>query len=958
MRAHLRIAAATAALALAGCDTTLPWTSGSTPGGSGGPSIAVSPSSLAFTATQLGGAPPAQVLTVTTHGGPLYVSVSSSGAAVQVAVPNPSAGTVTVAAPAPGAAGTLTGSVTVRAFLDAGGTQEITGSPKVVPVTYTIAPTTAPTISVAAGTPLSFTAAVGRPAPAPKSFEVTLLNGPFTVQATAVGSAIALVTVTPNGPTSATVTVTPAAPDTYTGTRSGSVSVSGCLDAGCTQLAAGSPRTVAVTYTTTASGFQVSPSSLSLGTVVAGVPADGTLSLADTNGTAAWTAQRSSSSSGATWLTVNTPSGTDLPATVDLTVDFPATASPGPYSAYVDVTSLGVKRSIYVSANVVRPRIVAAPSPVALDAVQNQSPLPSGTLDLTTQHGGTLAYTAAVTYGAGASGWLSVESGSAPGALPLTVTTAGLAPGTYTATLTLTPANGAAATPIPLSYTVTAPALAASPASLSFGVSASTVVADTIRSLDLSAGGPAVAWTASPSQPWLQVSSASGTTPATVSVSLDVAALETVAAGAQAATVDFTYDLGSGTTATRKVPVDLLLDLPHVTTVAPRISVAGVGGDVILRGGGFATPFTGALRFGTADATAVTTASATEVRATPPTTLAAGSHLVTVPNALGLTRSTARLEVVATAVRTLTSVASAGHKGAVVFDDARKVLFVANTGDETTHVGGKVERFREAASWAKAADGSDERSITYLGGLTPTTDGAALLVSAGTQYGFLDAATLGWVGTAPQATAYSGIRLAMLNSGKAVFANTWSGWGDVGTYDPATKATFQMPYPNDRIYLPDVSPASADGSRALAYGNGTEQLMLWSASSSTSTRVGPSATHFYVALDRHATRALVDYSIYDSSWTKLAGKLPSPIYDAVLSPLGNGRAYVWDGAAVACYDTAGTPDPTTSVYPLEFSVPVATADRPGPHPVMTVSADERTAFIAGDDRVVVVPLPQ
>jgi hypothetical protein len=990
MRLHSAVATGLALSFLAGCgNTTFPWTSGSSGsnggGGGSGASISVSPSSLTFAATALGVAPPAKVLTVTGQGGPLYVSVSTSGAAVKSATPNPSAGTITVTAPAPGAAGTLTGSVTVRAFLDSAGTQEVAGSPKTIPVTYTIAPNTTPTISVAAGTSLSFTAPVGRSAPAAQTFDVAILNGPFTIQATPSGTAIASATVIAQTGTGATIQVTPAAPDVYTGTRTASVSVRGCLDAGCTQLAQGSPKTIPVTYATTASAFQASPYALADVPIFAGAPASApqAVSLADPNGTASWSSSVIYASYSVTgWLTVTPPSGTDLPATPQVSVAFPASTPPGTYTATVQFTSLGVTKPVTVNAIVSAPGVVAPPGTTTFSAVKDQTPLPPGqTLSLTTQSGGSVGYTTSVTYGAGATGWLTVPtSGTAPGPLSVAVSTSALPAGGFDATLKLTPspANGAGPTTIPIHYDVAPPTLVSAPGTLAFTIDRNTTAAGTSATLALTSGGASpLPWRATASQPWLLLSKASGTTPDSLTASIDPAALETLATGSFSASVDLAYDLAPGTTATVKVPVQLDMLLPRLTVVWPRVSVAGVGGDVIVWGSGFPTALTG-LQFGSTAASSWSVFAQDNVWVTPPTTLAAGSYLVTVANALGLSRSRARLDVVATETRTAAAVASTGTKKRIAFDDAAKVLYVANAGDGTN---GKVQRHRQSNAWALAADGSDEIALTNVHNLVLSPDGKTLVVLAGTSYTLVDTATFTLKATQPTAVAPSAsvVGLEVIEPERVVALAQDTALVQPAILDLATgTATTMNAYP----YLGGLA-ASADGNYLAIFEKGLspqQSFRVFNPYRNLLSTPGPAQEGQFGGYTRHGGWFLLfggyngtstgsklydvgnGYVLYGGTVPPIwSGSPPStklatpPTLALVVSAKENAtRVFTWDGTSVRAFDLDYRLLDVNGVYPLVFSVTATQA--PGAGVQLAVSADEKTAFLAGDQRVVVVPL--
>ena len=192
--------------------------------------------------------------------------------------------------------------------------------------------------------------------------------------------------------------------------------------------------------------------------------------------------------------------------------------------------------------------------------------------------------------------------------------------------------------------------------------------------------------------------------------------------GTHAATVRFTLDMGSGATAPLEVPVTLDLQLARTLHAMPRALVVGLGGDVLVHGSDFPSGFTGPVLFGGRPATAVRRITDRTLRVTPPAGLALGTWPVRVENPLGLDRSDAEVVVVAPApARAAAARASPGAKVGLRFDDATGTLWVANAGT------GTVERYREAAGWAKAGDGSDERSLPGVKAIAIAPDGATLV---------------------------------------------------------------------------------------------------------------------------------------------------------------------------------------------------------------------------------------
>jgi hypothetical protein len=139
----------------------------------------------------------------------------------------------------------------------------------------------------------------------------------------------------------------------------------------------------------------------------------------------------------------------------------------------------------------------------------------------------------------------------------VSVNTAGLAAGTYTATITVT-AAGATGSPatIPVTLTVNpaTPALSVSPSSLSFSatVGGSNPANQTLSVTNT--GGGTLSFTDTDNAPWLTVSPASGTAPATLTASVSIAGLT---AGTYNGSITVTASGASGSPAT--IPVTLVV---------------------------------------------------------------------------------------------------------------------------------------------------------------------------------------------------------------------------------------------------------------------------------------------------------------------------------------------------------------------------------------------------------------
>ncbi|RKQ94073.1 all-beta uncharacterized protein [Solirubrobacter pauli] len=205
------------------------------------PSLQVSPSSLAFSATTGGAAPAAKTLTVANGGGGTLTWTAETNASWLSAAPasGSGGGTITVTPSIAGLdPGTYSGTVTVSA---AGAT----GSPASIPVTLTITAPPPPALAVTPTT-LAFAATLGQANPAAKTLAVS--NSGSGSLAVTVADDAAWLTATPaSGSAPLTVTVTPSITGLAAGTYAANVTVTAT-----TSGATGSPKTIPVTLTVAA----------------------------------------------------------------------------------------------------------------------------------------------------------------------------------------------------------------------------------------------------------------------------------------------------------------------------------------------------------------------------------------------------------------------------------------------------------------------------------------------------------------------------------------------------------------------------------------------------------------------------------------------------------------------------------------------------------------------------------
>ena len=261
------------------------------------------------------------------------------------------------------------------------------------------------------------------------------------------------------------------------------------------------------------SGVAASPSVLSFSAVAGGAPPPSqSIAISGTTGTP-WSAARS----GGAWLSVSPAAGT-APALLSVTVSTAGLAA-GYYTARATVSSQGTSSDVAVSLNLQPPSVAAlelAPGSVAFSAVVGGA-LPAA--QPATLSGSTgLAWTAAAsTFNGG--GWLraSPSAGTVPGALSISVSTGGLAPGAYQGALTVL--GGGLTRTISVQLDLAAqPRLVLEPATLLLSARAASNVPACASIAVTGSGGLPLDWTAASNASWLTVFPSTGRSPTSTSL--------------------------------------------------------------------------------------------------------------------------------------------------------------------------------------------------------------------------------------------------------------------------------------------------------------------------------------------------------------------------------------------------------------------------------------------------------
>ncbi len=489
-------------------------TAGSASGG-------VSPASLTFTYGIGGTLPAAQTVSVTSISGATAFNVVPIGSANNTnwLVVSPSSGaipgTVSVSI-SPGTlpigsyTGSLTvsgigvgsaGSVTIPVTLNVVGAPVLTGTPGSVNLTSSPGGTTSQTVQVTSSdntTVFSYTT------------KVFTNNG---------GNWLSVSPASGNTPSSITITAAGGslAPSTYSGSviLTTSNNIQTTIPVG---LAITAPPNISA-----------NPTSLSF-SALAGQsnPAAQTISVSASNNGGVNYTTSVATQSGGNWLSA-AASGT-TPGSISVTVNISGLTS-ATYNGSVTINAPGaVNNPITVPVTLTvasAPSLTASPSTLSFNSAGGAIP-PSQSITVSAPSGGTIAFniTAATSTGGN---WLSATptSGTTPTTVQVNVSAAGLAPGTYNGTLTVTGSGvGPATVAVSLTVAAAAPTLAISPITMTFTAPVgATTPPQTVMVTTTNSVVATYNVTASSSGNWLSASPTSGTTPGTVTVSVNPGSL-------------------------------------------------------------------------------------------------------------------------------------------------------------------------------------------------------------------------------------------------------------------------------------------------------------------------------------------------------------------------------------------------------------------------------------------------
>ena len=556
------------------------------------PQLGVSTTALTFN-FQIGAANPArQTFSLSSTGNALAFNLVPTITAGSWLIVTPVSGTTPAdinvdVNPAGLAAGQYTGNIQITA-------PGASNSPQNVQVTLNVSTTGFLNVTPAS---LAFTLQAGATLPASQTLSIassstTAMN--FTASTTTQSGGQWLTVSPTSGTTPGTVSVglTSTALGLAPGTYSGAVAFS---SPGSPNPAINIPVTLTVTNTP---ALTLNPSSTLTFVYQTGktVPAGQTVSVNSTGAPISFGAAATTDKGGA-WLSVSQATGT-TPVTLGITVN-PTGLAADTYTGTVTITPAGISTGLtipvklIVSANAL---MIVSPGALSFTFTPGGATLSSQIVNLASTSD-VLNFTAAASTNSGGANWLTVgpTSGSTPSTMTVVVSAAGLQTGTYTGSIAVS-ATGANSQTIPVTVTITTgSSVSVSPASLTF-TQASGGSAPPAQTLNVASSGTAIQFTAQVATSiggnWLSVTPASGTTPGSVSVSVNGAGLaqgtytgSVTIVGTGAAngpqTVPVTFTIGAPQTiAVDKTSLTFSFQIGSQTPAAQAVNVTSTGGSV------------------------------------------------------------------------------------------------------------------------------------------------------------------------------------------------------------------------------------------------------------------------------------------------------------------------------------------------------------------------------------------
>lgn len=766
-------------------------------------------------------------------------------------------------------------------------------------------------------TSVTFEGVAGQTPPAPQVVTVGVqgtYSGTLYILTTESGGGLAPTIPISITPTSASATLSVAS-GLAAGTYSGQIQFKICSDSACSQQIGNSPITLSYTVTLYPP-LTVSPATVDI-TAASGQTPTQTMTVQLPSGASSITA---APASGAPWLTVTNVAASSF--TIDL-----ASLPSGTYTSSVLITSGMSSLNLPVTYTVTPPaggdvHLSANPSSLTLATVEDAST--AATLAITPPSWNPQVVATVEYLSAGNVQWLTLTP--VTGGQQVLANAASLSAGSYTAQVRLHGAYPQQDVLVPVALTVGVGLVR--PADITVSVGAETTAATLTGTIPINVvTGPATGWSAATSAPWLTLAPASGQTGQSLTYTIKPAYVTSQANGSvSSAPVTLTPSLATMTPVTFNVNLDM--NLPHISTLAPYVQLTGQNARVILRGSGFSSISSLTSRI-TIDSTPVTSATLvndTEVIAlfAP---LSAGTHTVSASNALGLSTTTGSVVAIAEPAYPHTVIATGGLLPSLTYDPQRSALYAVN---RTT---GAVMGFQySGTSWS-----TQTVPVTSAFDLGLSLDGSSLLVIAnpGTpntaDSGLIQTLDPGTLTTIQSASVNQTFGPTFDNFGYGITttndARSWLGLGQLDYVTPQSLT----PVVVNSSWNPDVSAGpwyagSRDGERLIiVLGSSASPAppMLYLNAADEVLRQNPAGLtyHYQFSLSEDGSRLLLDdQTLLDGSFNTV-GQAAVTGYFAINGLVSPDGSRVYMAAAPTSTTTTATPrvfvfDATTTATSL------------------------------------------
>jgi len=673
------------------------------------------------------------------------------------------------------------------------------------------------------------------------------------------------------------------------------------------------------------------------------------------------------------WVNVNL-GGSTSPLT--LTLDITDTSmAPATYTFTMRIITADVQNQaldivdIPVS-YVIDNAVVANPSSISFSTVAGIAP---NAQTLTLSQAGNAVTPTSVTTSIQAS-WLQVSINGNTVTVDTNNNVLSLIPGLYQGVATVNYIAGGGLTGsvnVSVSLIVSMQSLAASNNPL-FSLDNNSVSGDLSQVISISTNVPGnpsnVTWTATESTPWFTVSPSSGDTSTNnnLTITIDPAQLGSLANKDQAGQVinhqgQIVLTSGDPGYTLTTVTVTLNLDLPFLKLVSPNVGQVNASREVIIRGEGFLGLTTETVMFGGQPAVSQAVMSDSEIRATFPAQ-AAGSYDVTVSNALGVTRTAPKLNIVAAPAYASEAIATTGQKSRIIYDTVRAAIYVANTGNNTLDRYVYNSAITTGSKWV--ASNLSVANVTALSDIGLSVDGSYILMvdnSITGRHVEVDPATLAIINNATFGGFNGIVKTAFTSGGEAILARR-----ETQSNNQTTSLRVKQNAAGGLIspLLRNAAVgATRDGRRALLssndetpatdiyyYDSGDYPDTNPATLTSTSIRLNANA----ISSDRVGTRWILNQTeVYDGTGFAYTGSLPVTTDASLLSHDGN-TAYTMDSnGTLRKFDMTSV----TANQFTEIGTGTSLVASPGNNPVMTLSHDGSLLFIVGDSNLVIDAAP-